>query len=101
MRALIYRNQPLKPTLTFDTIDRQRDRTKKLYRTLKEPLGTTKRSKDVIGYSKRKYTIICIKKEKKKLDEMGHLHLLLDEMGLDEMGLDEMGINHTNMRETL
>ena len=30
---------------------------------------------------------------KKKLDEMGHLHLLLDEMGLDEMGLDEMGIN--------
>ena len=24
---------------------------------------------------------------------MGHLHLLLDEMGLDEMGLDEMGIN--------
>ena len=30
---------------------------------------------------------------KEKLDEMGHLHLLLDEMGLDEMGLDEMGIN--------
>ena len=29
----------------------------------------------------------------KKLDEMGHLHLLLDKMGLDEMGLDEMGIN--------
>jgi len=27
----------------------------------------------------------------KKIDEMGHLHLLLDEMGLDEMGLDEMG----------
>ena len=24
---------------------------------------------------------------------MGHLHLLLDEMGLDKMGLDEMGIN--------
>jgi len=22
---------------------------------------------------------------------MGHLHLLLDEMGLDKMGLDEMG----------
>ncbi len=31
----------------------------------------------------------CLKK--KVLDEMGHLHLLLDEMGLDEMGLDEMG----------
>ena len=31
----------------------------------------------------------------KKLDEMGHLHLLLDEMGLDEMGLDEMGINRS------
>ena len=31
--------------------------------------------------------------QKKKLDEMGHQHLLLDEMGLDEMGLDEMGIN--------
>ena len=30
---------------------------------------------------------------KKKLDEMGHLHLLLDEMGLDEMGLDEMGLD--------
>jgi len=29
----------------------------------------------------------------KKIDEMGHLHLLLDEMGLDEIGLDEMGIN--------
>jgi len=31
---------------------------------------------------------------------MGHLHLLLDEMGLDKMGLDEMGINpciHTSM----
>jgi len=93
LRALlIYRNQPLKPTLTFDTIDRQRDkpkklyrtlkeplgttldtidrqrdRTKKLYRTLKEPLGTTKhsseQSKDFIGYSKRRYTIICIKKK--------------------------------------
>ena len=37
-------------------------------------------------------TIIYIKK-KKKIDEMGHLHLWLDEMGLDEMGLDEMGIN--------
>ena len=24
---------------------------------------------------------------------MGHLHLLLDEMGLDKMGVDEMGIN--------
>ena len=33
---------------------------------------------------------------KKKLDEMGLLHLLLDEMGLDEMGLDEMGINHAS-----
>ena len=29
----------------------------------------------------------------KKLDEMGHQHLLLDEMRFDEMGLDEMGIN--------
>jgi len=77
----MYRNQPLKPTLTFDTIDRQRDRTKKLYRMLKEPLGTAKhlseQSKDFIGYSKR-CAIACIKK---KLDEMGHLHLLLDEMG--------------------
>ena len=33
----------------------------------------------------------------KKLDEMGHLHLLLDEMGLDKMGLDEMGTNRTKM----
>jgi len=54
---------------TFDTIDRQWDRTKKLYRTLKEPLGTTKpkhsseQSKDIIGYSKRKCTIICIKQK--------------------------------------
>ena len=24
---------------------------------------------------------------------MGHLHFLLDEMGLDEMGLDEMALN--------
>ncbi len=75
-------------------MDRQRDRTKTLYRTLKEPLGTTKRSseqsKDFIGYLNRKCTIICIKK---KLDEMGHLHLVLDGMGLDEMGLDEMGIH--------
>ena len=31
------------------------------------------------------------KKKKKNLDEMGHLHFLLDEMGLDKMGLDEMG----------
>ncbi len=27
------------------------------------------------------------------LDEMGHVHILLDKMGLDEMGLDKMGIN--------
>ena len=71
--------------LSFDTIDRQRDRTKKLYRMLEEPLGTTthssEQSKDFIGYSKR-CTIICIKKK------MGHLHLLLDEMGLDEMGIN-------------
>ena len=78
----------LKPTnSTIDTIDRQQDRTKKLYRTLKEPLGTTKQSieqsKEFTGYSKRRCTIICIKK---KLDEMGHLHFLLDEMGLDKMG---------------
>jgi len=33
---------------------------------------------------------------KKKLDEMRHLHLLLDEMGINEMGLDEMGINPRN-----
>ena len=55
---------------------------------LKEPLGTAKhlseQSKDFIGYSKR-CAIACIKK---KLDEMGHLHLLLDEMGLDEMGIN-------------
>ena len=25
---------------------------------------------------------------------MGHVSILLDEMGLDKMGLDEMGINH-------
>ena len=58
--------QPLKPTLTFDTIDRQRDRTKNLNRMLKKPLGTTKhsseQSKDFIGYSKRRCTIIRIKK---------------------------------------
>ena len=35
--------------------------------------------------------------KKKKLDEMGHLHLLLDEMGLDEMGLDEMGLDKMEM----
>ena len=28
---------------------------------------------------------------------MGHLHLLLDEMGLEEMGLDKMGINHVTV----
>ena len=64
---------------------------------LKNLLVTTKHSseqtKDLTGYSKRRCTIICIKK---KLDKMGHLHLLLDKMGLDEMGLDEMGINLTN-----
>ena len=27
---------------------------------------------------------------------MGHVHILLDEMGLDEMGLDEMGINRVD-----
>ena len=27
---------------------------------------------------------------KKNIDEMGHVHFLLDKMGLDEMGLDEM-----------
>ena len=26
---------------------------------------------------------------------MGHVSILLDEMGLDKMGLDEMGINRT------
>ena len=25
---------------------------------------------------------------------MGHLHFLIDEMGLDEMGLDETALNH-------
>ena len=25
---------------------------------------------------------------------MGHMSILLDEMGLDKMGLDEIGINH-------
>ena len=29
----------------------------------------------------------------KNLDEMGHVHFLLDEMGLDKMGLDEMGLD--------
>ena len=24
---------------------------------------------------------------------MGHVHILLDEMGLDEMGLDDMGLD--------
>ena len=27
---------------------------------------------------------------------MGHVSILLDEMGLDKMGLDEMGINRLN-----
>jgi len=123
LRALlIYRNQPLKPTLTFDTIDRQRDRTKKLYRTLREPLGTafdtidrqrhrtkklyrtlkeplgsTTKPKHSSEQSKDHYRILKEKAyhylHQKKIDEMGHLHLLLDEMGLDKMGLDEMGIN--------
>ena len=39
----------------------------------------------------------CILTDKKKkiinLDEMGHVHFLLDKMGLDEMGLDEMALN--------
>ena len=26
-------------------------------------------------------------------DEIGHLHFLLDEMGLDKMGLDKMGLD--------
>ena len=30
----------------------------------------------------------------KILDEMGHVLILLDEIGLDEMRLDEMGRNH-------
>ena len=87
--------------LSFDTIDRQRDRTKKLYRMLKEPLGTTKQSseqsKDFIGYSKR-CAIACIKK---KLDEMGHLHLLLDEMGLDEMGINQYGVFFPSDNQTI
>jgi len=35
-------------------------------------------------------------REKKKLVEMGHLHFLLDEMGLDEMGLNEMALYPTD-----
>ena len=31
------------------------------------------------------------------LDEIGHVSILLDEMGLDKMGLDEMGINRQNI----
>ena len=27
------------------------------------------------------------------LDEMGHIYIFVDQMGLDEMGSDEMGIN--------
>ena len=26
---------------------------------------------------------------------MGHVHFLLDKMGLDEMGLDKMALNHS------
>jgi len=33
------------------------------------------------------------------LDELGHLHFLLDEMGLDEMGLDEMGLDEMGLDE--
>ena len=29
---------------------------------------------------------------------MGHVSILLDEMGLDKMGLDEMGINPANYK---
>ena len=35
--------------------------------------------------------LVCHVFYENSLDEMGHLHLLLDEIGLDEMGLDEMG----------
>ena len=28
-----------------------------------------------------------------RLDQMGSVHLLLDEMGLDQMGLDQMGLD--------
>ena len=31
---------------------------------------------------------------------MGHVSILLDEMGLDKMGLDEMGINHRHASAT-
>ena len=34
----------------------------------------------------------------KNFDEMRHVHLLLDKMGLDEMGLDEMALNQNNSR---
>jgi len=61
---------------------------------LVQPNNQVNHQRIFIGYSKRRCTIICIKKE---LDKMGHLHLLLDEMGLDEMGLDEMGINPTKV----
>ena len=33
------------------------------------------------------------------LDEMGHLHFLLDEMGLDKMGLDKMGLDKMGLDE--
>ena len=33
---------------------------------------------------------IIIHQDINKIDEMGHVHFLLDEMGLDKMGLDEM-----------
>ena len=42
--------------------------------------------------SKKKFEVV--KKKNKTLDEMGHVHFLLDKMGLDEMGLDEMALNH-------
>ena len=38
--------------------------------------------------------------QKKKLDEMGHVHFLLDKMGLDKMGLDEMALNHSGTQKT-
>ena len=36
-------------------------------------------------------TVTCREIIIKILDKMGHVLILLDEMGLDEMGLDKMG----------
>lgn len=76
-------------------MDRQRDRTKKLYRTLKECLGTTKVQVNSQRIYSKRCTINYIQ------DEMGHLHRLLDEMGINQCQKRlEQGVGNTPLGRT-